>query len=82
MSSSLRGSSTWSILFIVLGCAAGTLLLHGSVPGAVLGVGPTFSDPLTITNPYAMWIDAGNARFDGDIQATSGSLTALNVSSG
>lgn len=39
------------------------------------GVGPA-----TITNPYALWVDAGNSRFDGQILASDGTAAAPSYS--
>ena len=40
---------------------------------------PVAGTNTTITNPYALWIDAGDARFDGAV-AISGAASASNLS--
>jgi hypothetical protein len=41
------------------------------IGGAPIGGG---AGPATITNAYALWIDAGNARFDGVILGSAGTI--------
>jgi len=40
---------------------------------------PTASGNQTITNAYALWVDAGNARFDGSYSQTAGDMTLYDA---
>ena len=37
---------------------------------------------MTLTNAYALWVDAGNARFDGNVEAASLTVGGTNVLTG
>jgi len=43
---------------------------------------PLASTNQTITNAYALWVDAGNARFDGNVEAASLTVGGTNVLTG
>ena len=43
---------------------------------------PIASTNQTITNAYALWVDAGNARFDGNVEAASLTVGGTNVLTG
>lgn len=44
-----------------------------------IGGAPTVNGvELTITNSYALWVDSGNSRFDGQILASDGTVTATS----
>lgn len=47
------------------------------IANAPTGAGGPFIT--TITNPYALWVDSGNSRFDGVILASDGSFTAPSI---
>ncbi|MBI4038313.1 tail fiber domain-containing protein, partial [Candidatus Daviesbacteria bacterium] len=47
---------------------------------------PTNGASVTLTNPYALWVDAGNVRFDGDIigydETTSANTNVITATAG
>ena len=56
--------------------AAGQSITYAATVYIDAAPGTVAEGNLTITNKYALWIDSGNARFDGTIQAGSPSSAA------
>lgn len=73
-------SSAASNSFPVHTIAASSTVTYTDFANLYVGDAVAAGSNVTITNNYAMWIDSGNARFDGQLSIATGTAPAANLS--
>lgn len=61
-----------------IGNAGGALTITKAATLAITGA-PTQGANMTLSNAYALWVQAGTAQFDGGISTTGGTFTSITV---